>query len=778
MPMDQATRWYVRAHLEYRPPASLSRIAYDLDLDAGVVRGSLHDLEDAGEVATGTFVGGEAPQYMLWLDKSTFEGLARGRRVVRESVVRQFVIGKFFKGYSHIEDFFETFLAAGLPFDIFNRVDSFTLDEWWALQDRGEVLHGRFVRGHVFYTTRELAELFASAYRVEELGKLDLEVLDTIVRSGGISAAGIAKALRLRREEVQPSIDKLDRNLYIVRKFVEKKAWSSRNLYVPFELARPVPGARKAIVERYILGAGPVTFAAVRSFTDFQFNEVYAIVNELIEAGTIERILVVGDTSVDMYVHRDDLDPLLRTEVKLRLRDRLRVLSLYDPYIQPMWAELTTKYGEGWIFPVVKNGQLCGMVEKWRMSGVVDIREILLDDPMLLEELLDELENEMRFYKQFGLEVLRVRRVFGRAASELPAQLKNRFFKKGFHVVQGFLVKGALVPRSFPRENLYAYLFHKSHIAPERKFRDVIEASRTMGGLRSDFEASLRVLSFRKLKRYVKSGDLVAGLMIPSHLMYATRRDMLIYKRAKARPVTPDMGQILRLLDEHDGATRRELMDRSELPRDRFEAAFNALYEGLHVVRNTAGLYVRTPGPKLEQAVARRIVLERMIANVGLVSAEGLALMSKHEFKIDEIKDMLSRLEEEGKLSKGFFVDGDESLYWMMSADLEVVPRMTFRYSFVLSPFDQLSQLLSQEIRKRFRIGSCFVIFVGTEMTGAFKGTKKGNTLTLTEFIGGDRERKILRLFEREWGLSVRKPTRAVDMDDWELMKYWEEHPY
>ncbi len=778
LPLDQAARWAVRTYLEYHPPGSLSRIAYDLDLDTGVVRSSLRDLEDTGEVATGTFVGGEAPQYMLWVDKSTFEGISRGRRVVREGVVRQFVISKFFKGYERIEDFFETFLAAGLPFDIFNRVGSFRLEDWWALQERGEVLHGRFVRGHVFYTTRALADLFASAYRTEELNKLDLEVLHTIARSDGISAAGVAKALKLKREEVQPSIDKLDRNIYIVRKFVERKAWSSRNLYVPFELQQPVEGARKAIVERYILGMGPVTFAACRSFTDFPFNEVYAIINELLEAGIIERILVVGDTSVDMYVHRDDLDRLVATEAKLRLRDRLRVLSLYDPYIQPMWAELTTKYGEGWIFPVVRNGQLCGMVEKWRMSGVVDIREVLLDDPALLEELLDELERGMSFYGQFGLEVLRMRRAFGRAVTELPAQLKNRFVKKTFHLVQDFLVKGALVPRSFPRENLYAYLFNKAHIAPERKFKDVMEAARAMGGLRSDFEASLRTTHFRKLKRYVKSGDLVAGLMIPSHLMYATRRDMLIYKRAKSRPITPDMAQALRTLDEHEGATRRELMDRSELPRDRFEAAFNALYEGLCIVRNPQGLYVRTPEPRLERDIARRIVLERMISNVGLVSAEGLAMMSKHEFKIDEIKDMLGRLEQEGKLSKGFFVEGDEALYWMITQDLEVVPRMTFRYSFVLSPFDQLSQLLSQEIRKKFRIGSCFVIFSGTEMTGAFKGTKKGNTLTLTEFIGGDRERKILRLFEREWGLSVRKPTRAVDVDDWELMRYWEEHPY
>ncbi len=778
MPVDEATRWYVRAYLEYNPPGPLSRVAYDLDLDPELVRGTLRDLEDGGEVAAGAFVGGETPQYMLWVDKNTFEGLAKGRRVVRETVARQFALDKFFRGFDRIEDFFDNFLAAGLPFDIFNRLDDFQLEDWWELQDSGEVLHGRFVRGHVFYTTAKLAQMLASAYRTEELDKLDLEVFDTITAAEGISAATVAKTLGLKRDEVQPSIDKLDRNVYIIRKFIEKKAWSSRNLYLPFELTDPVKDAKKQIIERYIKGTGPLTFTAVRSFTDFPFNEVLALVNELQEEGTIERVLVVGETSVDMYVHVDDAEQLLRTEAKVKLSDRLRVLSLYDPYIQHMWAELTTRYGEGWIFPVVRDGKLCGMVEKWRMSGVVDIREIKLDDLGLLEELLDELDRQMAFYRQFGLEVIRIRGAFGRKVPDLPVKLRNRFIKKGYHLVQDFLAKGDMVPRSFPRENVYAYLFHKQHIAPSLKFNDVMDAAKSMGGLRSDFEASLRVRKMRKLKRYVKSGDLVAGLMIPAHLMYATRRDMLIYKVAKSREVTEDMAHIIKMMDHHEGVTRRELMESAEMGRDRFEPAFNALYEGLYIIRDPGNLYVLTPVPKLDQETARRVVLERMIANVGLVSAEGLAMMSKHEFKIDEIKATLGRLEQAGKMAKGFFVDGDDSLYWIIKNDIQVLPKMSFKYSFVLSPFDQLAQLLSQEIRRKFRIGSCFVIFVGSEMAGAFKGTKKGNTLTLTEFIGGDRERKVLRLFEREWGLSVKKPKKTQDIDDWELMRYWEDHAY
>jgi ATP-dependent Lhr-like helicase len=776
--LEEAAAMAVRIYLEYHPPAPLSRVAYDLDLDPELIRGTLRDLEDGGEVAAGAFVGGETPQYMLWVDKNTFEGLAKGRRVVREKVARQFALDKFFRGFERIEDFFETFLAAGLPFDIFNRLEDFSLEDWWALQEQGEVLHGRFVRGHVFFTTKELAQLLASAYRTENLDKLDLEVFDIISESEGISAASAAKGLGLKRDEVQPSIDKLDRNVYILRKFVEKRAWSSRNLYLPFELREPVADSKKSIIEQYIRGTGPVTFTAVRSFTDFSFNEVLNIVNELQEEGQIERVLVVGDTSVDMYVHRNDVEELARSEAKVRISDPLRVLSLYDPYIQHMWAELTTKYGEGWIFPVVKNGKLCGMVEKWKMSGVVDIREIRLDDLSVLEELLDELDRQMNFYRQFGLEVIRIRGAFGRKVADLPVRLRNRFIKKGYHLVQDFLAKGEMEPRSFPRENVYSYLFHKQHIAPSLKFKDVMDAAKSMGGLRSDFEASLRVRAFRKLKRYVKSGDLVAGLMIPAHLMYATRRDMLIYKKAKSRVVTEDMVHIMKMMDQRDGVSRRELMESSELGRDRFEAAFNSLYEGLYVIRDPSNLYVLTPEPKLSQESARRLVLERMIANVGLVSAEGLAMMSKHEFKIDEIKATLGRLEGQDKLVKGFFLDGDESLYWIIKNDIEVLPKMSFKFSFVLSPFDQLAQLLSQEIRRKFRIGSCFVIFVGAEMAGAFKGTKKGNTLTLTEFIGEDRERKVLRLFEREWGLSVRKPKKTQEVDDWELMRYWEEHAY
>ena len=39
------------------------------------------------------------------------------------------------------------------------------------------------------------------------------------------------------------------------------------------------------------------------------------------------------------------------------------------------------------------------MVEKWQMSGCVDVRELFLDDEKLLPEFLSELDHVMVYYR-------------------------------------------------------------------------------------------------------------------------------------------------------------------------------------------------------------------------------------------------------------------------------------------------------------------------------------------------------------------------------------------
>jgi hypothetical protein len=340
------------------------------------------------------------------------------------------------------------------------------------------------------------------------------------------------------------------------------------------------------------------------------------------------------------------------------------------------------------------------------------------------------------------------------------------------------LIKGALVPKVFTRTDVHAYLLWKQHIHPDNKVRDVLRLAQKFGGIRSDFESYLRVQRFRRLRRHLRDNELLAGLVIPAHLTYCLKSDLRLYKKAKSRPLTPPMEELLRQLPKFDAVSRKELFERVGMDPKDFDEAFNALYEGLYVVRNGQNKYLRIGDAAEDQAEARRIILERLVNNFGVVSAEGLARMTKHEFRMHEIRDYLSNQEREGRLVKGFFIEGDETLYWMVKDDLASVTEVRCEESFVLSPFDQLALFLASEIRRKFRIGSCFVIFNKGEMTGAFKGTKKGNTLILSQFVGGDGEQGILRAFERQWGLRVTEQEEGEQMDDWEIMRFWEEQAY
>lgn len=775
---DTAVAHLVTSYLEYFAPVTRGRMAYDLGLDEDVLQTALADLLSRQVVTEGYFVVGERPQFMLQTDKKGIEGQVEGAVLVDENAVIQHIIEKQFERFESVDDYFNTFMNAGLVYDVFNRVKKFDIEDWWDRREREEVRHGRFVRRQVGFAHDKYADMLVSAYRQEAPLRGDERALEIIRESDGITASQLGKRLRMPKEQVQEIIDRLDRNMFICRRAEERKSWSSRNVYIAYPLRKIVPDAKRRVILRFLQSSGPSSFTAIRAFTGFSFNDVFTTLNKLEDEKVIRRISVVGETSIDMYILATELDDLVKRPAQEEVRDRLRILSLYDPFVQPMWAELTTKYGEGWIYPLIKNGELVGMVEKWKMSGAVDIREVMLEDDSLLPELLEELDHMMDFYKMMGIEILRIRKVFETPIDELEEGTLEVFRANGYHVLQGMLIKGALVPEVYPREQVHGYLLWKQHIHPDNKVRDVLRLAQKFGGIRSDFESYLRVQRFRRLRRHLRDNELLAGLVIPAHLTYCLKSDLRLYKRAKSRPLTPAMEELLRQLPKFDAVSRKELFERVEMDPKDFDEAFNALYEGLYVVRNGQNKYLRIGEAQEDQREARRIILERLVNNFGIVSAEGLARMTKHEFRMHEIRDYLSQQERDGRLVKGFFIEGDETLYWLIKDDLERVEQAECEESFVLSPFDQLALFLASEIRRKFRIGSCFVIFNKGRMSGAFKGTKKGNTLVLSQFVGGDEEQGILRSFERQWGLRVTAQEEGEQMDDWEIMRFWEEQAY
>src|SRR5437867_8892778 len=168
--------------------------------------------------------------------------------------------------------------------------------------------------------------------------------------------------------------------------------------------------------------------------------------DRLEEDGVVMRILVTGKAESEMYVLAADL-PALRKVAGKPGTDPMRVLSLLDSWTQALWAQVASRYGDGWFFPLVKDGDLVGMAEIWEMSGCIEVREMDLASPDQLDEAIAALTRMMQLYAMRGVDVLRVTRF---QAKNVPA-VEDLFHwtRAGFIRFSDFLPHGPIVRRDF-----------------------------------------------------------------------------------------------------------------------------------------------------------------------------------------------------------------------------------------------------------------------------------------------------------------------------------------
>jgi ATP-dependent Lhr-like helicase len=247
--------------------------------------------------------------------------------------------------------------------------------------------------------------------------------------------------------------------------------------------------------------------------------------------------------------------------------------------------------------------------------------------------------------------------------------------------------------------------------------------------------------------------------------MYCTEEDSSLYQTAKGRELDSDMKYLLENIPFNYGIQPKLLIERLTIPTSQFAETRKKLYDGIFIIRTPTNWYKRVKShSNLTKIQARELVLKRIIENFGIFSAENLAAYTKHEFKMNELRTYLRKLEFENYLVKGYLMDGEDTLFWMLKDDyqsgLKKLIRKNNKFNelqFVLNPQDPLVHYLINEIRQKFGLGSCYVIFKGAEMTGAFKASKKGNLLKINEFIGGDNEWNVLERFMYQNGLEFFK---------------------
>jgi hypothetical protein len=228
------------------------------------------------------------------------------------------------------------------------------------------------------------------------------------------------------------------------------------------------------------------------------------------------------------------------------------------------------------------------------------------------------------------------------------------------------------------------------------------------------------------------------------------------------------MKHILSLIYDSTPIKPNELKDRSNLSDSTFKKALKKLHEGLFIIKNPINYYQKLDGDNgLSQKEARKTVIKRIIDNFGIFTAEGLSAYLKRGFAMEELRALLRELEAEDVLEKGYLVDDSPDLYWISKGANKKIKRLPkMKERFVLSNQDQLNHYLIEDIRRKFGIGSCFIVFDGTEMTGAFKANKRAKRLIVTEFIGDSDDWTTVRLFANRHKLEL------IDEEEEELYDY------
>ena len=767
MPRKECIAEAVTRHLAYHAPITVEDIAYEVGVTEQETEEALNELTMDEIVVSGRFVVGEQQQHMLARDYLRLK--AEGQPVYDRETVRAYSERKQFAKVGSVREFFDKFGEAGMMYDIFQRVDGFDMKEFGELRRKGEILLGRFVRGRLRYVLAEDAPHFLGVYRRGAPDRYEAEILHTLERLGSGTYQEIAAATGFPPDLMREHFDSLDRKGYLLREYDEAESWSSRNVYTVCELEPETESPHDRVIRKYLRGFGPVTVLQAASYLDIDPSEA-----EILLRRTEARSVFVGLERTEMFLLPDELRELDQEHVP---DEALRILSLYDSFLSDKWTEITSRFGEGWIFPLVRHGRIVGMVEKWLLAGSVEIREILLDDPDTLPQLIHALDSMMSFYNALGVEIIRVRSILGTDISGVDGALKSEFLDHGYSESNGMLVKGRLVTECFDLQQVLELAFASQHLTGSAKFKDMNQALEAYGGLRSNPEAFLRVKKFEPLPKLLKRGVVFRGHLIPDRVGYCTHDAASQYRSARFRGLTSDEKIIMRIVKDQEPVKRDRLLDLSPLGHDDTIEALKALYSSSRVYIDHSNAYVSSKRQRASREVAWTRIIGRIFDSFGIMSAESLALLLSHEIPMRELRRCLKRLEDDGKLVKGYMLRGSGTLHWAGVEAYRSLGTAQFSETFILSPMDMFTQYLRASFRNLLPETGRFAIFRGTALIGSFEGRLKGGHLEISDVQGEPGCDKIISDYAKRLGLAASEREEGR-MSEWEIIDFFQRsHP-
>jgi len=770
LPKDRCVSGAVTRHLAYHGPLTVEDLAFEVGIPEDEAECALRALVASETVVTGMFIIGEKQQYMLARDFLALQ--AHGQPVFERETARAHRERKQFARIGSVREFFERFGEAGMMYDLFQRVEGFDLEEFARMRRSGELLLGRFVRGRVRYVLAQDAPYYLGAYRRERLNKYEAAILRTIEKTGSGTYHAIAEAAGMPQGMMRENFDSLDRKGYLVRLYTESESWSSRNVYAPCEADPRAKGAYNRVLERFLRAFGPVTTFQAASYLDVQTEQAAKLLRAV---GA--KPITVGLERTEMYVLPDELDELSRADEAPLEEPGVRILSLYDPFLADRWTEISSRYGEAWVYPVVHRSQIVGMVEKWLMAGSVEIREVQLDDPSLLGRLVDAIDAMMPFYNMLGVDIVRVRSVFGTEVTDLDEGLAGEFLSRGYAESNGMFVKGRLVTECFDQAEVLGAVLAQQNLDDPSHLENTLDVVSQHGGLRSNPAAIVRAKSFSSLEELQRRGTLVRGHVIPEGVGYCTEEQAGLYAAARLQDLSDEERLVLRIVKDQQPVRRERLLTLSPLGEQATSEALKSLYAGSQVFLDGVQSYVAPPRRRMTRQKAWKRVVQRLFERYGIISAESLGVLIGHEIPMREVRAALRSLEHDGVLVKGFLLNGSSTLYWCRSDLYPSLGQGGFAGSVVLPPNDDVVLYLRASFRNLLPETGRYVIFSGSSLIGSFKARRREGKFEVSDLQGEPGVAELAAEFSKRIGLAL----AAKDVgriSEWEIADFYHRsHP-
>ncbi|HIF37153.1 MAG TPA: ATP-dependent helicase, partial [Marine Group III euryarchaeote] len=404
---EKALDWLITSHLGFVGPQSKEDIALDLRLSEDIVSQSLDELEEQGTIQGGNFIlGRSTPQYLLAEDVIYLEAQSLGDvDVVPEKILREYLDYKIFKKFPNLQTLFEQHNDVPSPRTVFHRLDNPNLDEWWEWRDSDAILQGRFSAGKLRYVPANKIGMYQALFRKEPDGKIQNLIVDMLRRSPPLSKSEISKELEVKTELIDGALRALEEKLMIHRYNRHRNPWTTHNRYRLLNEYSAPELPEKQIVLNQLRSTGPLTFAELRRECGLPLNVTRAILNNLQEEDLVAKIVVVGATRLFEYCLKEELETIKNTKEE----KKVRVISWRDPMLTHIRREMYSSYGEAWTNPIIQGGMVAGYMEAWAMSGLLDIREVVLDENTKIGDFLDGLDEFSTYQENFHSNIIRVK---------------------------------------------------------------------------------------------------------------------------------------------------------------------------------------------------------------------------------------------------------------------------------------------------------------------------------------------------------------------------------